>query len=65
MTVFCVAEDRKFADCNFVNEENNKAETLRDQISQVNVQVHVCFILLFEKFPSSSVVFNGLTNYCW
>lgn len=33
----CVVEDRNFALFNFVNEQNNEAEALRDQISQVSM----------------------------
>lgn len=33
----CVVEDRNFALFNFVNEQNNEAEALKDQINQVNV----------------------------
>lgn len=40
-----VVEDRNFALFNFVNEQNNEAEALRDQISQVSfflyLTVHV------------------------
>lgn len=35
----CVVEDRNFALFNFVNEQNNEAEALRDQISQVSVSL--------------------------
>lgn len=33
----CVVEDRNFALFNFVNEQNNEAEALRDHISQVSM----------------------------
>lgn len=32
----CVDEDQNFALFNFVNEQNNEAEALRDRISQVS-----------------------------
>lgn len=32
----CTVEDRNFALFKFVNEQNNEAESLRDQISQVS-----------------------------
>lgn len=33
----CAGEERNFALFNFVNEQNNEAEALRDQINQVSV----------------------------
>ena len=32
----CIVEDRNFALFNFVNEQNNEAEALREQIRQVS-----------------------------
>ncbi|XP_019118474.1 coiled-coil domain-containing protein 114 isoform X1 [Larimichthys crocea] len=39
VTRFIQAEDRNFALFNFVNEQNNEAEALRDQISQIQVEI--------------------------
>lgn len=38
-----VVEDQKFALFNFVNDQNNEADVLKEQISQVGI----CFLLLF------------------
>lgn len=38
-----VVEDQKFALFNFVNDQNNEADALKEQISQVGI----CFLLLF------------------
>lgn len=46
----CVVDDRNFALFNFVNEQNNKVETLRDQINQVS---------MFSLFDSA----HGHTNH--
>lgn len=39
----CVVEDRNFALFNFVNEQNNEAEALRDQINQA------CMFSLYDS----------------
>ncbi|XP_029007956.1 coiled-coil domain-containing protein 114 [Betta splendens] len=39
VTRFIQAEDRNFALFNFVNEQNNKAEALKDQISQIQAEM--------------------------
>lgn len=55
-----VVEDRNFALFNFVNEQNNEAEALRDQISQVSVPlsdsliVYLVWVLetLHDPYPA-------------
>uniref|UniRef100_UPI0037E8BBB3 coiled-coil domain-containing protein 114 n=1 Tax=Semicossyphus pulcher TaxID=241346 RepID=UPI0037E8BBB3 len=39
VTRFIQVEDRNFAHFNFVNEQNNEAEALRDQISQIQTEI--------------------------
>lgn len=47
----CAVEDRNFALFNFVNEQNNEAEALRDQISQVSIFSLFYYTLLYEFLP--------------
>lgn len=46
-----VVEDRNFALFNFVNEQNNEAEALRDQISQVSLFLYLTVpVIHFSHF---------------
>lgn len=48
----CAEEDRNFAHYNFVNEQNNEAQALKDRISQVS------FSLLYKIFINDSLKKN-------
>lgn len=41
-----VVEDQKFALFNFVNDQNNEADILKEQISQVGICLFLSFILI-------------------
>lgn len=52
LTVFLfqfVVEDQKFALFNFVNDQNNEADILKEQISQVGICLFLSFILIWLK----------------
>lgn len=49
-----VEEDRNFAHYNFVNEQNNEAQALKDQISQVSFFLLLCCV---SKRKRKSVIF--------
>lgn len=46
----CVDEDRNFAHYNFVNEQNNEAQALRDRISQVSMSLFFTVHMIVTPF---------------
>lgn len=52
----CVVEDRNFALFNFVNEQNNEAEALRDQIIQVSVYSLLTCLSFLKFLPLQNVL---------
>lgn len=60
----CAEEDRNFAHYNFVNEQNNEAQALKDRISQVSFSPLVLMIrslsrTRFKKHMTFVMLFGG------